>query len=453
MSLKSFSTNKLWWGGIFLLSLFFSSAVHAEEIQVLGQLNFDDSFLYTRGDSNIIEFVPLFSGILTEAGTIQSAPGGAGTLTSGQFCFDDNAAFSSASCTTIEVPTDNVDIDLENGDVPALWRERWDTVSSTRTVVAGVTYYLTITTGGTAGGSHALRYYGTNFPEAGDPLWSPTSTVQFPDSPFLYLNAEVGDLPSFTDLIAMPTTTCDFASWQTTSHVDDAVKATYTGGGSLAVVYGTVPTVYAYQDTITFIPDGRGLVPKNTTLPAGSYVARSYLCNSNVEEDCDFTFGQNSGNIVAESIEYTFTVGETCTEQVLYPGSTTPSATSTNGGDNLTCDQASNFFTSGMCQLFEYLFSPSPQAVSRFGDLKDELAAKPPFGYISVYQEQIGNLSTASSTTSSAFTGISSANSLHLSTWATLEIFDTIRTVFAWFFWLVFVFYIYRRFREFSLHG
>lgn len=270
------------------------------------------------------------------------------------------------------------------------------------------------------------------------------------------------------------TLTCDFSSWQLNYSIDGDTVATLANGDyGLTVMWGLDPFLMFNQDyaifsdwysgTSTVAVNAHDFLPKATPLvPGYTYSAQAFICDSTVQSECDFSLSSNDSHIIAEGPVWEFIIDDpsapllSCPAggaQVPYPGFVGLTATSTLWGDNLTCDPDSDFFSRGMCALFQFLFIPNTTALSQFSNLQAQVQQKAPFGYISVYNDQIEALSSASSTTSTAWSSVSSSQYLNLSTWGNLSVFAYIRTILTWFMWFVFVFYMYHRFRNFSLHG
>ena len=109
--------------------------------------------------------------------------------------------------------------------------------------------------------------------------------------------------------------------------------------------------------------------------------------------------------------------------------------------------------TWGLCTVLTKLFIPDQRYIQDFVDLRDEVALKPPFGYVSVFMDEFETLTVASSTTSTQLSTVSGSGELQLFNWAQLSIFGIVRTIFSWFIWLLVVYYVVVRFRDFSLHG
>jgi len=247
-----------------------------------------------------------------------------------------------------------------------------------------------------------------------------------------------------------PSSTCDFWGWPLDTFLTQADLAVSASWTAQVMLSPTGPTYgfLQYQDNFGFIPPRRSVIGKTLDLVEGyAYYAKAFLCSSTDTDDCDFSISSNRTNFMeAESDWWEFIVLEGSTDDcpidgglVTSPGLATPSATSTAAGDNITCDQADGFFGSSMCYLFQYLFLPDPGAMTKFGDLKDALAAKPPFGYLTAYQQlwaQVGVSSTVATTTPTM-------------SWTGFTFMTTLRTLIGYLFWGLFGAYVVVRFKNF----
>jgi len=472
MSLKSFLTNKFVGGGLFfVLSLFFALPAHAVLYQNISNDEITDPFVnnapglrWTGADSGndpnstTDNVETLVVNIFLEAGA-------------------NNCVLEAVLLNTALSPAELISTDTVTIDIGEWVQHTFDFATTSGAFREDNLRAFQIRENGATCGSQQLWLgsadststyaYGTGYGHV------PTSNATTaPGAPFFVINDTVDnvlfDNASRIYFGNTPTSTCDFRNWEIGGAIgSDEPDSTFEAGGhSVQVLFGSSPNLMFFQDNYAAgVLDEPGTFqvfpfPKGSELATGTeWYAQAGICRSNDPLECDFYLDSNDqANIIAESAIWgPFIIsGDNCPvggEQVDRPGFVWPFATSTNAGDNITCDQSDGFFQSSLCNLFQFLFKPSNASINQFMGLKKDIERKPPFGYVSVYQEQIGNLSTASSTTSTEFAGVSSANSLHLASWATLSVFTTIKTVFAWFLWLIFVFYIYHRFRHFSLHG
>lgn len=122
---------------------------------------------------------------------------------------------------------------------------------------------------------------------------------------------------------------------------------------------------------------------------------------------------------------------------------TVPTATSTTNGDNLTCDTEDNFFTKSLCHLFNYLIVPSPKITDKFKILKTDLELKPPFGYFTIYQNEIDSLFDNTATSSIDY---SITNTM------TGSFFDLIKNLISVAIYLMTALFVFQRLRHFNFH-
>jgi len=262
---------------------------------------------------------------------------------------------------------------------------------------------------------------------------------------------------------------CDFSFWEVEYLLSNTTTNANNGEYGISVQSGIDPVSLPFQDFAWFTGadslafPARTFIPKAGTLDTGfTYYAQAHICDSIDPDDCDFSLQSNQDHLVASSPVWQFIVDDpdapllncpTDGSQILYPRDSMPFVTSTAAGDTNTCDTNSDFFSRGMCSMFQWLFVPAPSTITAFSDLKEQVQNKPPFGYVTVFSAQIGNLSNATSTTNTFYGTVSSSVNLQLASWTQIGILGIIRTIFGWFLWLVFVFYVFQRFKHFSLHG
>lgn len=192
---------------------------------------------------------------------------------------------------------------------------------------------------------------------------------------------------------------------------------------------------------------------KDTAFEAGQTIyAQAFICDIADYDLCDFSFDQNTDHILKAGQTWTFTVPtEGCpTDGSRFdnPGGYIPTATSTNAGDNITCDTVDGFFANSMCNLFQYLLKPSQASLNNFSDLKDKISAKPPFGYFTIYKNALSGVTSATTTTSTINTTTSTLSFYRLSS---LDFFDDLRDIIKWLLWITFIIYLFNRFKKFIL--
>jgi len=115
--------------------------------------------------------------------------------------------------------------------------------------------------------------------------------------------------------------------------------------------------------------------------------------------------------------------------EVNYPDNPNPTPPSTA----TTCSGISSAFLEGLCDILAWVFIPSNSILSGFGDLWEDISAKPPFGY---FTASLGALNSLEQGTSSDELSGTSALSNY---------FDPIKTFLASVLWLLFAFYAIKR--------
>lgn len=136
-----------------------------------------------------------------------------------------------------------------------------------------------------------------------------------------------------------------------------------------------------------------------------------------------------------------FTLTQTNNPTTVYPPSiyTEPTGTSTN--NSITCNPTSGFFENSLCNLGIYLFKPNQTSFNNLKNLYDTLNKKPPFGYIAIVTDTMGQINA------------SSTDILGLPYNATLEngIIGQLKNAISIMIWLMLCFWIFERFRHFTL--
>lgn len=209
-------------------------------------------------------------------------------------------------------------------------------------------------------------------------------------------------------------------------------------------------------------------IPKPSTFVSGTvYNARAYICSSNNASDCWLGANGTNSEILAQSNDWSFIVNglDTCSttyySQFIIPSPSTSSVFADFGNILYQANQQCDAFRDGsitggvawgICKVMVSLLVPSQDSLNNFTNLKNDLSAKPPFGYITVYSTALDTLSNATSTTSTLSTVTSTAE-LQLSTWSQIGVFSQIRTAFEWFLYFVVGVWIFNRLRKLSLHG
>jgi len=354
--------------------------------------------------------------------------------------------------------TASVSIDGSDQTNIANWRDfAW---SNSPTVIAGQQYWLM--TNCSVGNRN--RYYGSNADTLNGGLMGTSTTrgsiitanPSLKDLTFvLYASSSVSN--NSIVFASTPSTISNFLAWSTNAYVKTASTTEAIANWDRYVRWGNDISMPAISDE-----DGVGLIDPFTLgvsppfdIPVGSpfavgqtYFAQAILCGTRPI----FSVNECTGaNLINSSPIWSFTVNSSST----IPASGWVSgvtATSTTNSDNFTCDPSAGVFASSLCNLFKTLFVPNPQTLANFSGLQARVANKPPFGYYTIYSNEVKALGSATSTTST-INGLTSTNAMQLNTISGLPVISTILSVFSWFLWVVFVFYIYKRFKYFSLHG
>lgn len=446
--------NYLAFFGSLVMSFFVFSSVHA---YVFSQ-EFQDSSQTVSLTGATVEYGQVFTSPATGKLWILKLPI---TQTTGLAyqCRASVCPKGSSSCVDAEsvIVTNNADMSDQ---------ANWPSSSWTLTggagdfnLVAGNQYYIGYNCNTTPsykfyGTANTSTYSGGDFGQSYN-FGSSVTTTAVGDSLFkmtIYLSSG-----SAINFASTPTSTCDFSAWQIQSGYSAADRqAALTNNWAEAVRFGAygAPLVYENIDTVPCVEDScsdaaHG-IPKGTLLPVGiAYQAQALIIDNPTRI--------NANTIKYSSPIWTFITTENgCSstlQQSSFQGFQLPFATSTNGGDNLTCSASSGFFTNGMCNLFQWLFTPDQRALDRFSkELYPAIQKKPPFGYLTVFSSQISSFSSSTSATST-LVSVTSTTGLAWSNISQISIFSTIRDVFSWFLWVVFVFYVFNRAKNFSLQG
>lgn len=311
---------------------------------------------------------------------------------------------------------------------------------------------------------------------------TPTSTLA--DAYFQINTDNNSSTPSSIDFHfsgIFPTSTCDFALWPVdyTIGIDDVIS--YGGNIGAVVEWGTDELGQQFSDNIacaigsqyisgsqtsTCYAPNYGVKKTAPLVPGYVYYAYPYIKAPLDTYRQEFS-SYNSDPIytIAEGAGWSFIVSGQPNENgcqaitQVYPEFSWPFTTTTfdnpysvNWCDDIDESGFVGQVKSAFCQAGQYLFRPSQSSLENFYSLKDQLSAKPPFGYVTVYSTALDTLSNATSTTSTLSTVTSTAE-LQLSTWSQIEVFSQIRTAFEWFLYFVTGVWIFNRLRKLSLHG
>lgn len=252
-----------------------------------------------------------------------------------------------------------------------------------------------------------------------------------------------------------PTSTCDFEAYKINSYIDPAVyNSVYNGKyivGTNAGISGATMGGYVFQNVAYPLMIGYQTfgVPKTGTMTSGTiYYSKAFICDSASDSDC--VLENNNPHLIAESSEYQYVVNswEQCTSTFWYQGESIPTFT-TNTSHNFfaqvadNCNNVDGIVASGICNSVAFLFMPDESILNKYAVLKDQIAAKPPFGYITVYTNTMNGFTSSTTATST----------VDMSNLSQMSFFDTIRTALSWLVYLVFGLWVFHRLKDFSLHG
>lgn len=244
----------------------------------------------------------------------------------------------------------------------------------------------------------------------------------------IYFKAN-GDLVStitFTQPVASQELT-DFSNWYLTyGYATTTPLGGGTGDSRITVYYSTTSSSTAtYTDSATTYQTVSDV--QSATVPK----SRALIQIPEVNGKDWWVWGKLFdfyGNVAASSTPFQFSVD--------IPGDITFTSASTTAELATTCDSADGAFANSICKLLQAVFYPSQQSIDNFSDLKDALENKPPFGYISSFNDAMGDLSSGASST------------LDLSDLSGIGIFDDFRDLLEWVLWFLFGFWVYNKFRH-----
>lgn len=244
----------------------------------------------------------------------------------------------------------------------------------------------------------------------------------------------VGSSPATSISFVYPengTTTPSFDNFIMDWTIDPALDS----GDEITLIYGKNLSAcenfnagmgcYATGKLIEGFDGENELLPQPINLTTGTYQAEAYLYNG-------------TNNLVASSSISFYVESEFLPDYWdLLPTSTWSTSTLPV---QITCDPTDNLFQYSLCKLGTFLFLPSQDSLDRFSDLKDQISAKVPFGYLPLIQDAYEGLST----TTPAF-------ALATSTALTESIFTPIRTGLTFIIWIMFVLLLFNRIKHFEL--
>lgn len=471
MRSHSFATNKttllLW---LAALAGFFYLAPPAAAYE----LDISPTSLTSQGLNNSSSFVQTFtapvSGVLTDVIPYGIAKNGGSTQPA---CWYVDAVGSGPSnCSHTISITDSP---------PAVYSQDFTWVSPI-TVVAGQKYTLSLSVGGF--GASWLMYGDSNDIYSGGQAGTSTNagtTVTSGVVKDVGFKIIIDNGTSFGSAIywyATPTSTCDFQTWQTVAVVSSTDITSIFNGA--IVRWGIATDTMINVDTLSastgigtsspnyaYAPNGG--VKKNTPLvPGFTYYAQALYTN-------DLANVRSSGyvdmtKVVASSSVWSFIIAgyggqNTCSvASKIYADSTWPTSSGfvyqpapSGCVDNVDyCSgitSSTGFWADGskaVCQAAQLLFRPSCAAVSQFIGLENTLANKPPFGYFSVYSNQLAVIEGVTTTSSTIATSSILLGAAIMT--ASFSFFQQLLVVGGVILNLAGVFYIYHRFKHFKFN-
>lgn len=300
-------------------------------------------------------------------------------------------------------------------------------------------------------------------------MWKVSPSTTSTSDVYFVINGG-GSVVSFVDT---PTNTCNFANWKINSYFNSSDLADCVNSNTCSVGVGynaNFSSTNTYQfninypvyNTIQLANPNDWYIPNSYTFVSGTvYDARAYICSDNVFANCFVGNGYNS-RLLAYSDNWEFIANglDTCTSTYYSQGEATPPNGTTSTAYNSLVNQANNSCLSyndgsviggvvyGLCKSLVFLFVPSDGALNNFVQLKDQVAAKPPFGYVSIYGGQIADFSNVTNTSSTITT---STLINDIATFATnTPWYQTIKTAIGAFLWVIFGFAVWRFFKHFA---
>jgi len=228
----------------------------------------------------------------------------------------------------------------------------------------------------------------------------------------------------------------DFSNWNVSFDTATSTTATSTDFYTIQIYSGA---------TSTAITDlSGGAVVYQSESPRNIENTRLFGVNTQYYTQLELRYFediyQTYGDLVATSSITSFITGSGSeTDLGYYPA---PTSTATSSEWTFTCDPESGFFVNSLCNLFRFLFVPTPASLERFSEIGDLVENKPPFGYWNEIKGEIQNIST--STASFTLTGSD--------TLSENEVFGVIRTTIVAILWVLFAFWILHRIRTFDFH-
>lgn len=261
---------------------------------------------------------------------------------------------------------------------------------------------------------------------------------------------------NFSPEFVSSTNYCDFNSWALEFYLNASDEEIFDQEKvGFSVLWGTDPDVLIYNNAQNssinnFFPDyiGRRVwtyVDKPEKFANGTYYAKVCYCTSADVGDCYY-----NSNLYECSAVQQFQIDEGCLSTEMYQGATSADQAINQSYSQDICEGIEGTVTAGFCKVFQYLFMPSTDSISRFQNIQSLIESKPPFGYLAIYATQFEDMATSTSSTLETNLGTD------YNTYSDIQdisIFDKIYTAIEWILWFLFGFWVLNRFRHFSLHG
>lgn len=261
---------------------------------------------------------------------------------------------------------------------------------------------------------------------------------------------------NFSPEFVSSTAYCDFDAWALEFYLNANDEAIFDEDSvGFSVLWGTDPDILIYNNSAVmgkdkFFPGYTGrrvwtYIDKPENFEAGTYYAKVCYCTSADSDDCYY-----NSNLYECSAVQEFQIDDTCINNEMYQGATSEDQAINQGFSSDICEGIEGTVTAGFCKVFQYLFMPSTDSISRFQNIQNLIETKPPFGYFSIYKQQFDTMSTSTSSTLESSLGTDYNNYSDIQE---ISIFDKIYTAITWLLWFLFGFWVINRFRHFSLHG
>jgi len=331
-----------------------------------------------------------------------------------------------AAGTTIDTKTDNDRSTASNTEYTV-------NLSTPRTLSTGYYFYGSHYNSGTGvvKGRHtdttkAIGCNKTNFDVTSGTIVDYATSCGGTERIYFKANGDLVSTITFTQPVASQELT-DFSNWYLTyGYATTTPLGGGTGDSNITIYYSkTSSSTATYTDSATTYQTVSDV--QSATVPKSHALVQIPEINNTQWWVWGKLF-DFYGNVAASSTPFQFGVD--------IPGDITFTSASTTADLATTCDSSSGVFANSLCKLLQAVFYPSQQSIDNFSDLKAALENKPPFGYISSFNDAMGDLSSGASST------------LDLSDLSGIGIFDDFRDLLDWVLWFLFGFWVYNKFRH-----